>query len=274
MSDPGQSAALERDLALRLLDSPLASGAPGETPSALLVGELPHDLPYALPVPDGARVLGTLVRGFPVVVLAASLAAEAALAFYAERLAAAGWTDDLRMRGRGDGGFAHVPVATRLAVGFYTPDGLYRLAVEAAPAPGGHGITIVLALAPAVRYMSPRQRAAAGYIFGVLPALRPPVGGAQFYEGGGGGPDHVATSAWVEGDFPLAALQAHYTHALLHAGWSLVDGAESGPAAWSRWTFHDDDGSRWSALLLMVQCAEPARRFDLILRAHRVEGDA
>jgi hypothetical protein len=77
----------------------------------------------------------------------------------------------------------------------------------------------------------------------------------------------------VVGDFPLAALRAHYTHALLHAGWSLADGAESGPATWSRWTFHDD-GFRWSALLLIVQCAEPARRFDLILKAHRVEGDS
>jgi hypothetical protein len=249
MSDPGQNAALARDLALRLLDSRFGNpygGATGETPSALLVGEAPRDLPYALPVlpvPDGVQVLGTLVRGFPVVVLAASLAAEAALAFYAERLAAAGWTDDPRRRGRGEGGFAHVPVATRLAASLYAPDRQRRLDVEAAPAPDGDGITILLALFPNVRRASPRERS--GYIFDVFPALRPPVGGAQFYEGGGR-PDHVATSAWVEGDFPLAALQAHYTHALLHAGWSLADSAESGPAAWSLWVFHDD-GSRWSA---------------------------
>lgn len=284
MSDPGQNDALARDLALRLLDardlalrllgSRYGSGPPGEMPTALLVGELPHDLPDALPVPAGARVLGTLVRGYPVVVLAAALTADAALAFYAEQLAAAGWTDDPRRRGRGDGGFAHVPVATRPVVSFYSPDGQRRLAVEAAPAPDGHGITILLGLSPAVRRISQRERAASGYIFDVLPALRPPVGGAQFFEGGSGGTDDVRTSAWVEGDFPLTALQAHYTNALLHAGWSLADGAESGPAAWSRWTFHDDDGARWSALLLIVECAEPTRRFDLILRAHRVKGDS
>jgi hypothetical protein len=271
MSDPGHDAALVRDLALRLLDSGLGSGATGETPSALLVGELPRDLPYALPVPDGARVLGTLVRAVPVVVLAASLTAEAALAFYAERLGVAGWTDDPRRRGRGEGGLAHVPVATRLATNFHAPDGRHSLTVVGAPAPDGHGITILLVPFTYVPRASPRERS--GYIFDVLPALHPPVGRTQSYEGGSGGPDLVRTSAYVEGDFPLAAVQAHYTHALLHAGWSLADDAETGPAAWSRWTFHDD-GSRWSALLLIVQCAEPARRFDLILRAHRAEGDA
>jgi hypothetical protein len=92
MSDPGQHAALARDLALCLLDSGFGL-TPDETPSTLLVGELPRDLPYPLPVPvpDGSRVLGTLVRRLPVVVLAAALTTEAALAFYAERLAAAGW---------------------------------------------------------------------------------------------------------------------------------------------------------------------------------------
>jgi hypothetical protein len=129
MSDPGHTAALARDLALRLLDSRFGNpygGATGETPSALLVGEAPRDLSNSLPVlpvPDGVRVLGTLVREFPVVVLAASLAAEATLAFYAERLAVAGWTDDPRRRGRGDGGFAHVPVTTRLVASFYAPMG-------------------------------------------------------------------------------------------------------------------------------------------------------
>jgi hypothetical protein len=277
MSDPGDSAALARDLALRLFDSRYGdpySGGTGETPSALLVGEVPRDLPYPLPVPEGARVLGTLVRGFPVVVLAALLAAEAALAFYAERLSAAGWTDALRRRGMGDGGFARVPVATRPSASFYAPDLQYRLTVEVAPAPRGHGITILLALTGNLRRISPRERVRTGHIFDVLPALRPPVGGAQFFEGGGGGPDHVNASAYVEGEFPLAALREHYTDSLLHAGWSLADGAESGPVAWSRWMFRDFDGSRWSALLLIVQCADPPRRFDLILKAHRVEGES
>ncbi len=276
MSDPGQQAALARDLALCLLDSGVGFAAPDETPSTLLVGELPRDLPYPLPVPDGARVLGTLVRRLPVVVLAATLTTEAVLAFFTERLAAAGWTDDARRRGGGSsGGFVHAPRATtRLTASFYAPDRQLALTVVAAPAPDGHGITILLAPFTRIPPVSPRERRSRDNIFSVLPGLLPPAGGAQFFEGGSGSPDHVATSAWVEGDFPLAALQAHYTHALRHAGWSVADGAESGPAAWSRWTFHDDDGSRWSALLLIAQYAEPARRFELMLRAHRMEGDA
>ncbi|MGH2514481.1 MAG: hypothetical protein ACRDHP_02390 [Ktedonobacterales bacterium] len=121
-----------------------------------------------------------------------------------------------------------------------------------------------------MRLVSQRERGRSGNIFSVLPTLRPPVGGAQFYEGGSGGPDLVRTSAWVEGDFTLAVLRSHYTGALLHAGWTLADEAESGPAAWSRWSFRDVDGSRWSALLLIVQCAELPHRFDLTWKAHRV----
>jgi hypothetical protein len=221
-------------------------------------------------------------------------AAAAAQAFYGERLAAAGWTDEMpgrdaagaaavgeahaarnpiAMRVMRDGGFVHVPDAARLQAGFHAPDGQHHLSVQTAPAPDGRGITILLSLATEVRIGSPRERAASRAIFAILPALRPPEGMTQSPAGGGGGPDWVHTSAWVEGEVLLAAVREHYVRALLEAGWSLANGGEGGAAAWSRWTLRAaEDDARWGALLLIVRCAEPANRFDLILRAHRVRG--
>jgi hypothetical protein len=269
-ASPAADAALVRELALRLLGSRFGTSSAGEAPTDLLIGRLPPDFPYQLPAPEGARLLGTLLCDGLVIVVDAPLSAEAALAFYTERLTALGWTDELRWRGRQGGGFAHRPIRARTMTNFLSPDGLFRFSVETMPAPDGQSTTILLALYPALRSVSPHERARNGFIFGVLPTLQPPVGSAQFSEGGSGGPDLVRTSAWVEGDFPLSALRAHYTEALLHAGWTLVDGGEQGPAAWCRWTFRDEDGSRWSALLLIVECAELPHRFDLTWKAHRV----
>lgn len=269
-ASPAEDAALVRELALRLLGSRFSTGESGEAPLDLLVGRLPPDLPYQLPLPEGARVLGTLVRDGVVIVVDSPLSAGAALAFYAERLTALGWTDELR--GRQGGGFARMPNRARMRTNILSPDGLFLFSVDAMLAPDGQSTTVLFASSPAMRIVSQRARARtrSADIFGVLPTLRPPVGGAQHYEGGSGGPDLVRTTAWVEGDFALSALRAHYTEALLHAGWMLVDGGEQGPAAWCRWSFLDVDGSLWSALLLMVQCAELPHRFDLTWKAHRV----
>ncbi|MGH2514482.1 MAG: hypothetical protein ACRDHP_02395 [Ktedonobacterales bacterium] len=134
-ASPAADAALVRELALRLLGSRFGASESGEAPTDLLIGQLPPDFPYPLPVPEGAQVLGTLVRKMPVIVLDALFAPAAALAFYAERLTASGWKDELR--GRQGGGFAHMPIRARTMTSFLSPDGLFRLNVETMPAPDG-----------------------------------------------------------------------------------------------------------------------------------------
>lgn len=64
-----------------------------DTKPELLVGQLPADLPFALPLPEGSRLLGTLVNEYPLVVVESELAPDAVIAWYEERLFASGWRE-------------------------------------------------------------------------------------------------------------------------------------------------------------------------------------
>jgi hypothetical protein len=62
MSDttPGEREDLLQELALRLASYP---GDPRNEDPQLLVGKLPDKLAISVPMPEGSRVLGTLIRG-------------------------------------------------------------------------------------------------------------------------------------------------------------------------------------------------------------------
>jgi hypothetical protein len=72
----------------------------------------------------------------------------------------------------------------------------------------------------------------------------PPPGVKQVMGGGGGGGiDSFYSNATLEASTPrdLAELAAHYATQLEHAGWTRVEGGQSGPIAWNAWTFQDED---------------------------------
>ncbi|MGH2588566.1 MAG: hypothetical protein ACRDJE_26890, partial [Dehalococcoidia bacterium] len=96
-AQPGGEAAL-RDLAERLLAPSLLG--PGAEPitARLLPGQVPAGLPVDLPMPEGSRLIGSLVRltgsetSGATVVIEASGTAASILAFYEQVLTAHGWS--------------------------------------------------------------------------------------------------------------------------------------------------------------------------------------
>jgi len=83
-----------RALAIRLL-SPPYPGAPPAEATRLLVGQLPDDLPFELPLPEGAAVVGSLARGEHLgteIVLDVNQPPEAVVDFYLKELEALGFT--------------------------------------------------------------------------------------------------------------------------------------------------------------------------------------
>jgi len=85
-----------------------------ESPTRLLVGSLPDPLPAAIPLPDGARVVGSQLRGpIATIVLDVDLPEEQVLDFYRERLQADGWTTP-EQPGMHNDGFAHTMFAPPL----------------------------------------------------------------------------------------------------------------------------------------------------------------
>ncbi len=88
----------------------------------------------------------------------------------------------------------------------------------------------------------------------------------------------MATVAVVlETDLNLADIAPHYRAELERAGWQRGDGGEDGPAAWSVWSFHDEERAAWSAVLFILQLPQrpgASRRYVLHLQAERVEDDS
>ena len=89
-TQPQSYEAQVRELALRLTNYP--GYRPARDPQ-LLVGQLPSTFPTEIPLPEGSRVVGSLVQSeeFLEIVLDTPLSAVQVFAFYRERMLAAGW---------------------------------------------------------------------------------------------------------------------------------------------------------------------------------------
>jgi hypothetical protein len=293
-----------RELALRLLRWP-SVGALGED-LQLLPGALPPTLPFAVPLPPGARVVGTLTgRRVSRVVLDADLSPERVLAYYQELLRLAGWNEtEAPLGGQPRGGFLNTagPWLERLTLWFAQE--AWALSVEVADgrgagsgdgsSAGGAGSTDVwLTFYADARYQRPRgPRRFRQEHFNpgkLVPPLAPPAGARQRMMGGGGGFGYWRSSARLATDLDLAAVSAHYARQLEHAGWTLRGGEASGDVmAWSSWDFVDAGGKLWQGQLVAlhrweapggVQGAEGAQRpgirgiYLLEVRVNWVGGD-
>ncbi len=220
--------------ALRLLATRMLwSYFPGDLESPedvrLIVGALPDTLPVDVPLPDGCRVVGSMVRGRREIsiVLDSDQPAEQVLGFYRERLTAAGWRVPTLP---GHGGFTS---------GFMDRRAIYcwgsrgpALYVYARPLSGGP-TDVRLDLHLDARHSPCGQRFMGPEMENLIPFLSPPTGGRQSPEGGGGGGDSWRSYATLETDLDLAAVAEHYARQLEQAGWTRMGAGQDSSLAWN-----------------------------------------
>ncbi len=262
-----------RELALRLAATPSPDMPPAEREPQLFIGHMPPNLPVELPLPEGSRIVGAVVGRATVIYLDVDLPAKAALDFYRERMMAAGWSEP-QMPGMRHGGF--VP-------SFFPPAHRALLCKSEQ----GPGMTVIAYGAPGkttdVRVeldtyaehpeQSPcaqqrRMREHMGHqMWDIFPPLVPPSGAQQQPQGGGGGGDHWYTSAALQSDQALGDIWVHYDAQLQDAKWTRTTSGESGPVAWSTWTFTDDEAESWRALFFILQEPDEPNAYHLFLRA-------
>lgn len=254
-----------RELALALLAAQYGA-TEGAAEPRLLVGQLPPDLPYELPVPEGGRVLGTLLHRNPTVALDAPLEPDQALAFFGERLTAAGWSAQQDMPPR-HGGFMHSTMGNRAFGYFYLGEDGPAVNVLAFATPSGRtAIHLNLrteggATAFGGLPSGPRQRRMGPDIWRILPPIAPPPRSQQWQEGGNSGGDRVSSSARLETDLDLPTVAAHYIAQLEKGGWQRRNSDEHDPVAWSTWTFQDEDKEPWSGLFIILKHPDMPRRY-------------
>lgn len=251
-------------------------GAPDPGEIQVLAGRLPEELPVELPMPDDAEVVGSVARGDENVEIVLDVPGEpeSVLDAYEERLAAAGWSEP-EFGGPPGGGF--VPADGAFGSTFCR-DGEEPYLTVSAFALGDDDMSDVrLSLNSSSEGFTPcNERFAPGppEISGLIPRLEAPRDATMLEGGeGGGGSDSWYSSSTLKTEMSAADLEEHYRAQLQDAGWDREDSGAGGPAAWSTWTFTDDDGDAWSGVFLALDLpAQEDTRF-LYLRVQRPGGE-
>ncbi|HEY7357724.1 MAG TPA: hypothetical protein VH590_14705 [Ktedonobacterales bacterium] len=272
-TNPESREALLEALALRLTSSPFD---PRTQNPQLFVGQLPDNLPFELPIPEGSRVIGGITRSPEHIglLLDVPLPPEQAHAFYKERLQADGWSELDQPMGMQRGGFVHSSILARShSVTFCKGPRGPSLDVRALSAQAGFtDVRLSLNLderespcAQSARMRRGRRVRDMG-LEQLIPPLAPPEGARQMGGGGGGGSDSWYSSATLEADTDLATLTAHYADQLAQGGWTRTDAGSAGPAAWHIWTFQDEDKEPWYGMFFMLKSPGKEREYFLYIR--------
>lgn len=263
---PAEDIAQLRELALRLLAPPFD---PEAQQPQLLVGQLPPALPFALPLPDRCRIIGTFIRSpetMQIMLETEQLPAQV-MTFYTEHMQALGWSEpDFSHRHRQrEGGFVHTMhpslAATTLCKGRHGPS-----LVISASGRQNEGEQTEVRLHLDTRSRNSPCGQSSEIFMGVrtlIPALEPPPGGRQWSGGGGSDSDSAHTTATLDmqSDMALSALASHYARQLEQAGWQRTDEGNNGPMAWHTWEFSDRENERWQGVFTLVQLPGMMRKY-------------
>jgi hypothetical protein len=260
-----EDAAALRELAERMLTSSVGT-TDAQRPSArLLPGQLPPDLPLDLAIPDGSRIIGSVVRtgdqtgGMSVVIDVPGTLWDVHR-YFEGVLSQQGWaTSASGGISVGGGGFQQTStlgnfycrsgddnsfLMVRL---FDGPPGLvdvrFALTTAASPGPGGRSVSPCAATALSPYGSTFRKE--------LLPPLTAPVGAQLRTTGQSGGMGSWGSDAMVETAVGVAALQAHFGEQLAAAGWVHRAAGSDGPLAWTLWDIPGE--SEWYGLLVVLE---------------------
>jgi len=269
----GQDQGGLRELALRLAAAPSPYMPPTEREPQLFIAQLPPDLPAELALPQGSRIVGSVVGRATVIYLDADLPAKAVLDFYRERLTAAGWSEP-QLPGMRHGGFVpsfFPPAYQVLLCKSEQGPGLTVIAYDTPGKPTDVRVELNTyeenpEQSPCAQQRRMRERLGRP-MWNIFPDLVPPPGSQQQPQGGGGGGDRWYTSAALRSSLALGEIRTHYERQLQDAAWTSTASGESGPVAWSTWTFSDEEGESWRGLFFALREPDEPNAYYLHLQA-------
>jgi hypothetical protein len=286
-----EDAAQIRDLAERLLTYPYGTSAGDAARAQLLLGRLPADFPFALPIPQGGRLVGSAVRTAGSAMMGIEVALEAPgtpaqiLTFYDTALPATGLTL-APSSSSGSGGFQ--PGAAKRSDTYCLGETGPWLTVSANEPTNGAGsdgptdvrVSVIMRIATTTPYpiayagpCAPPQASGYGYGSGsaagrLLPRLSGPSGVPLQSTGGMQmtGQEFATSSALATTAMSVGELEGFFAEQLRAAGWTRRDGAGTGPVAWSLWSL--PEGGDWQGVLTVVEApGDQRRRLSLLVES-------
>ncbi|MFO7321953.1 MAG: hypothetical protein DIU68_009485 [Chloroflexota bacterium] len=228
--------------------------APGSEPLRITVGALPDDLPFAVPVPQDAEILGGMANISPVgagqLYLNAGGASEDVLAFFAEALEADGWYP--APVAQPTSGFIPTQPETQT---YCSADGQTVMTITA-QASGEATTAINLYWQEAYPGACEDSPAMQGGVNPVIPGLRLPPGVQMTGGSSGGGNDDSFILAMLVTEMSAGELGEFYSEQLSEQGWELTGEGNTDVTAASTWTITDDAGNPWLGVLMVVDAGE------------------
>lgn len=224
----------------------------------ITVGALPDDLPFEIPVPDNAEVLGGMANLGTMrtgqIYLNAPGSLEEIRDFYAEALKTAGWHDAPNSQPR-SGFLPEQP----LTLAYCSRDNETLLTVallgsneEVAP--------VNIYWQDAYTGACESDPRISSGINPIIPLIAQPPG-TQIHGGssGGGGDDGSFISATLTTDQSAEALANYYTNQLVEQSWEMTGESNTDVSTTSTWTTTDADGDTWLGVLLVVDAGDDQR---------------
>lgn len=252
-ADEANDVAALRELAQRSLS------ASGTGTVELFPGQLPKELPLALPLPVNSRLIGTIARRTSAqqvtweVLFDSTDAPDAVVAFFSREVGGMGWAAPKPYDYAAyyvPSGFQSrrasaipgptstprpLPPNTPRNVTLCAPTSDVGLVVTARPASGGM-TNVTVTLGSSYGQCDTSRRPTPGPLpTPPIPALSAPTEGSISlvdYED----LDENVSDATVETDLSPAELEMHYAGQLQAAGWTRIVGYVRGPLAWSVWS--------------------------------------
>ena len=217
------------------------------------IGSTPNDVPYELPIPADSRTIGSITGTWVdyMLIFDSNLTAESVHEFYEQSLIDKGWKEAPTMQG---GGFTsqsylyktYCYEENEAALGVETPSGLNDKT----------SIRLTLDLSPDPHMCSADPNYGSTYI-SVIPELKAPKGIAVQGTGAGSSDRDANVSANLKGNLTAAEVVDFYNEQLRAAGWEMQNDNQGEGAAWSQWTFQDEQRNDWiGALMVMEASAE------------------
>ena len=237
-------------------------GAPTQQ-AQIYVGKLPEKLPVDIPLPDGSRVIGSVVRGDESIqiVLDASQRPDLVLDFYRQQMQAAGWSPQ-DQSATPSGGF--VPPSLAAGVTYCQSRAGPALFINASADPGQTtDVRLTLNTSKTQGYPCSQQPGSGPISNQLIPRLVAPSGARQV-EGGSGGSSNGSSynTATYTTDQNAAMLASFYGDQLTQASWTKLDAGQSGPVSWSTWSLQDKQGTSWQGVFFALDLpGKPSRAF-------------